>query len=74
MFQHFNTLYGSSPPENQDDLLSAGMIIDEELDSELTIHEIKNAVFSQNNSKSPGTDTLTAEIFKSSFDIISTFY
>ena len=34
MFQHFNTLYGSSPPENQDDLLSAGIKIDEEFDSE----------------------------------------
>ena len=71
MFQHFNTLYGSLPPENQNDFLSISIIIDDELDSEFTIHEIRNAVFSQNNSKSPGTDMLIAEICKSSFDIIS---
>ena len=45
MFQHFNTLYGSSPPENQNHLLSTSIIIDDELDSEFTIHEIRNAVF-----------------------------
>jgi hypothetical protein len=35
--------------------------------------EIKNAIFSQNNSKCPGTDHLIAEVFKNSIDIIFPF-
>ena len=49
------------------------IILDDELDSDFTTLEIKEAVFSQNNSKSPGKYKLIAEMFKSSFDIISPF-
>ena len=46
---------------------------DNDLDIEFTLPEIEQAVFSQNNSKSPGTDKIIAEVFKNSFDIISPF-
>ena len=46
---------------------------DLELHSEITETEIKNAVFSQKNNKSSGTDNLSAELFKCSYDIISPF-
>lgn len=47
--------------------------MDEDLDAEFSLSELKAAVYSQNNSKSPGTDILIAEVFKHSFDIISPF-
>ena len=48
-------------------------IFDENLDKEISFEEIKIAVFSQNNNKSSGIDTLIAEVFKHSFNEISTF-
>ena len=74
MFNHFNGLLGSEPA--QEDINHANgppLIDDENLDSEFTEAELKHAVFSQNNSKSPGNDQLIAEVFKTSFDMISTF-
>ena len=43
------------------------------LDSEISDDEIRKAIFSQNNNKSPGIDQLTAEIFKCSIYIILPF-
>ena len=43
------------------------------MDTNFTADEIKKAVFSQTNSKSPGTDHLIAEVFKCTFEIISPF-
>ena len=48
-------------------------ISDEYLDQNFTEIEVKNAVFSQTNGKSAGSDHLIAEIFKNSFDIIGPF-
>ena len=48
-------------------------VFDDNLDKEISFQEIKNAVFSQNNNKSSGIDTLIAEVFKHSFNQISTF-
>ena len=77
LYSHFYNLYGSdynSGGGTNNDMTSIhNIILDDELDSEFTTLEIKEAVFSQNNSKSPGIDKLTAEVFKSSFDIISPF-
>ena len=46
-------------------------LYDNDLDVNFTESEIRNAVFSQNNSKSSDTDHLIAEVFKSSYDIIA---
>ena len=77
LYSHFYNLYGSDYNSgggtNNDMTSNDNIILDDELDSEFTTLEIKEAVFSRNNSKSPGIDKLTAEVFKSSFDIISPF-
>ena len=73
MYTHFNDLYGAEAQNQQRD---AGFIsdqYDDYLDAPFTEDEIKSAVFAQKNSKSPGIDHLTAEVFKHSFDIISPF-
>ena len=48
-------------------------VFDENLDNEISFQEVKSAVFSQNNNKSSGIDTLIAEVFKHSFNEISSF-
>lgn len=77
MYSHFNDLYGSIFHNNQnsvDDVYDEYIYMyNNDLDCEFTENEIKQAVFSQNNSKSPGSDQFISEIFKYSFDIISHF-
>ena len=61
--QHFESLYGSNSNTKNDTISnSQNNIHDEQLDRPFTIEELKH------NSKSPGVDELTAEIFKDSFD------
>ncbi len=48
-------------------------IFDNLLDVEISELEMRSAVNAQNNNKSPGIDELTAEMFKSSIDIIIPF-
>ena len=50
-----------------------GSIEVEELDSEISSSELREAIFSQKNGKSCGLDHLCAELFKHSFDITSPF-
>ena len=47
--------------------LNANMT-DIELDCEITITELRSAVFSQNNNKAPGIDNISSEIIKASFE------
>ena len=48
--------------------------VDQELDAEFTVNEIKNAVFHKKNiNKASGPDEICAEILKSSFDYIYPF-
>lgn len=69
IYEHFNDLIGSFPnSENPEPEIPN--ILDENLDKEFTSTELRHAVFSQNNNKSPGTDYLPAEIFKSSYELI----
>ena len=44
-----------------------------ELDSPITEHEIRLAVYKQKNGKASGPDELSAEIIKGSYDIISPY-
>lgn len=48
-------------------------ITDDQLDDEISMSEIKKAIFPQNNKKSRHEDTIIAEIYKFSFDGISPF-
>ena len=45
----------------------------EELDCVFTEKELRRAVFSQNDKKSPGIYSISSEIIKTSYDFISTF-
>ena len=50
------------------------MYVDEQtviLDSQFTTNELKKVIFNLKSNKSPGIDGLIAEIFKSSYDILS---
>jgi hypothetical protein len=75
LYEHFNNLFASPNTHHNDNLNNEDMSIveDEDLDMEFTENEVRNAVFAQKSGKSPGTDKLVAEVFKSSFSIISPF-
>jgi hypothetical protein len=60
LHEHFSTLFGSPNREQNFNILHQH---DDFLDNDITEIEIRNAVFSQNNGKSPGNDMLIAEIF-----------
>ena len=74
MYNHFNNLYSGESVENTptNDTLFDN-ISDDYLDQNFTEIEVKNAVFSQTNGKSAGSDHLITKIFKNSFDIIGPF-
>ena len=74
MFNYFNGLLGSDlAQEDINHENDPPFIHDDYLDSKYIEAELKHAVFSQINSKSPGNDQLIAEVFKAYFEIISTF-
>ena len=73
MYNHFNILYGTKSQNSEEIINPADHVLDLDLDSNFTEEELQSAIFAQNNSKSPGDDLLIAEIFKSSFDILSPF-
>ena len=56
-------------PQNDNDIY----IHDIDIDQEFTEVEVKTAIMSQTNGKSPGTDLLIPEAFKSSCDILLPF-
>jgi len=74
MHTHFNNLYSTLPEHTHDDNVhSDNLVYDEDLDTEFTAQEVRQAVFAQNNMKCAGTDRLVAEVFKSSYDIIAPY-
>ena len=73
MYTHFNELYGSESTEHDDQEATNYEIDDNDLDIAFTHEELMKAFISQQSSKSPGMDTLVAELFKSIFDNISAF-
>ena len=76
LFEHFKSIYGIEPEslngQQQNPILSETQT-NADLDGEITETELKHAIFYQKNNKSSGTDHLCAELFKSSFNIISPF-
>ena len=63
LLDHFNSVYGGTDEPSQQQEPDLDSVTDSELDSEITETEIKNAVFSQKNNKSSGTDNLCADFF-----------
>ena len=45
--------------------------VDDELDFDFTESELQRAVFAQKDNKSPGIDSISSEILKASYDVIS---
>ena len=71
LYTHFNDLYGSTPDHDNPEP-EVHSIFDEDLDVEIFYSELRDAIFSQNNNKSPGLDLLTSEMFKSAYNIMET--
>ena len=71
-FEHFNTLFGENV-ETHDDNEHYNDIFDRELDAEITLEDIRKAVFHQKNGKSSGPDGISSEIIKSSIEIIAPY-
>ena len=73
-YEHFKEIYGGIDEQaQQNEQPDLGNNENDELDSEITDSELKEAVFSQKNGKSCGLDNLCTELFKNSYDIISPF-
>lgn len=70
MYNHFDTLFGQKPENDQADIEFQNNQNDE-LDCQITEEEVRKAVFKQKNGKASGPDDLSAEIIKASYDIIS---
>ena len=72
---HFQTVFGTvnDHAEYDADPINIQNISDDELNANFTYDELHRAVYSQQNNKSPGTDNLSSEILKASFDHISPF-
>ena len=64
---------GQDEQSQQNEQPDLGSLEVEELDSEISSSELREAIFSQKNGKICGLDQLCAELFKHSFDIISPF-
>ena len=68
LFEHFNDLLNTD--QNAEDAEISNDIHDEDLDLEITEEEVRKAILKQKNNKASGPDEISAEIIKSSIDII----
>ena len=76
LFIHFKNMFGNDNQETDENDINnqaENVTQDEELDCNITEAELRSAVMSQNNNKSPGEDSLVAEIFKSNYDLLNPF-
>ena len=74
LHDHFKRMFGEQPEPNQNTEPNVNMnIINAELDEQFTYSELHSAIFSQNNNKTPGIDSITSEIIKASYDITCPF-
>ena len=74
LHDHFKSMFGeqTEPDGNTEPNVNINLT-SEELDTEFSYSELQSAVFSQNNNKTPGMDTITSEIIKASYDLICPF-
>ena len=73
LFTHFRDLLQTNDETYPTQQTYHNQNVDQELDAEFTVNEIKNAVFHQKNNKASGPDEICAEILKTSFDYICPF-
>ena len=67
-------MFGELPTEQRDTQPDVNQNnVCEELDAEFTYEELRSAIFSQKNNKSPGIDNIPSEIIKASYEFISPF-
>ena len=73
-FEHFSGVF-DAPPDDDPNLNAfpdtQSNTRDELLDTPFSMEELKKVISSLKSNKSPGLDGLIAEIFKSSYDILS---
>ena len=77
LYDHFNSVFGETnaenvQSENTENNFSQNMSANE-FDIDFTESEIREAIFSQKDNKSPGIDNITSEILTASYDYISPF-
>ena len=74
LHDRFKSMFGEVPDEHvfNENTLNQ-MEFNEDLDVNFTESELRKVIFSLNNNKSPGIDSLTSEILKSAYDFISPF-
>ena len=77
LYNHFSTMLGETDVENtqnqnsQNDFPPINIV--DEFGADFTEPEIREAIFSQKDKKSPGIDNLPSEILKASYDYIAPF-
>ena len=70
LYDHFNSLLGQEP-DNETRAVEFQNIQNDELDCQITEEEVHKAVFKQTNGKASGSDEISADIIKASYDVIS---
>lgn len=74
LHDHFKSVFGEEPAENDfNENIFNQTEFNEDLDVSFTESELRKVIFSLNNNKSPGIDSLTSEILKAAYDFISPF-
>ena len=77
LHEHFQKMFGDQTEPNQNNESrtepNVEANVNGDFDIEFTMTELRSAVFSQNNNKNPGMDSIPSEIIKASFDLISPF-
>ena len=73
MYGHFKNLYSAENTINDDTAFNNSDLQDEELDKDITMPGLREAVFCQKNNKSSGPDVISAEIYKCAFEDTSPF-
>ena len=77
LHEHFQKMFGDQTEPNQNNESrtepNVEANVNGDFDIKFTMTELRSAVFSQNNNKTPGMDSIPSEIIKASFDFISPF-
>ena len=73
MYDHFTNLFSTENTTNDDTTFNNTVLHDEELEKDIAMTELREAIFSQKNNKSIGPDEISAEIYKCAFEDIAPF-
>ena len=70
LFDHFRTMFANEDSQSEN-FENENDTFDPDLDLDISMEELKKALFHQKNNKSYGLDNICTEVLKSSFSIIS---